>query len=198
MPSYIWGGGTDMDVISTIEGRRSIRAFQNKAVPKETIDKLLELATKAPSGKNRQPWRFAVLQGTKKDELVQVMGNTVSLLNQQDINIGSFEISINVINEAAVVILVFNVFAIPKEAYRHYTLLMDTRSIGAAVQTMLLAAQSFGLGSLWICDVFYCDKEICAWLNRKDALVAAVALGYPNQAPGPRSRKSLQEVVEWL
>jgi len=187
-----------MDVIAAIEERRSIRAFQNKPVPKEIIDKLLELATKAPSGKNRQPWRFAVLQGAKKDELAKVMSNTICLLKQRDINIGSSEISINVINEASVVILVFNAFAIQAEAYRHYTLLMDTQSIGAAVQNMLLAAQSFGLGSLWICDVFYSDQEICAWLNRKDELVAAVALGYPSHSPSPRPRKSLQEVVECL
>ena len=51
-----------MDAIKSIEERRSIRKFQNKIVPKEIIERLLELATKAPSGKNRQPWRFVVLQ----------------------------------------------------------------------------------------------------------------------------------------
>lgn len=40
-----------MDTIKAIEERRSIRKFQNKIVPKETIERLLELATKAPSGK---------------------------------------------------------------------------------------------------------------------------------------------------
>ncbi|WP_395939553.1 nitroreductase family protein [Clostridium sp. DJ247] len=49
-----------MDTIKVIEERRSIRKFQNKIVPKETIERLLELATKAPSGKNRQPWRFVL------------------------------------------------------------------------------------------------------------------------------------------
>lgn len=43
---------------------------------------------------------------------------------------------------------------------------------------MILAAQDFGLGSLWICDIFYCDKEICSWLNSTYELVAAVAQGY--------------------
>ena len=63
---------------------------------------------------------------------------------------------------------------------------------------MLLAAQDFELGTLWICDVFYCSNEICSWLNRKDELVAAVVIGYPNQSPYPRLRKLLQEVIEWL
>jgi nitroreductase len=187
-----------MDVIEAVEARRSIREFQNRAVPKETIEKLLALATKAPSGKNRQPWRFVVLQDKRKDELVKVMNKAVSLLKQQNINIGSCEISINAIKEAAAVILVFNGFSNFEKDYRRYTLLMDTQSIGAAVQTLLLAAQNFGLASLWICDIFYCPNEICTWLNRKDELVAAVAIGYPSQSPAPRPRKLLQEVAEWL
>ena len=63
---------------------------------------------------------------------------------------------------------------------------------------MLLAAQDFELGTLWICDIFHCDKEICSWLNRKDELVAAVAIGYPNQSPYPRPRKLSEEVISWI
>lgn len=62
-----------MDVIRAIEERRSIRKFQDKTVEKERIEKILKLATKAPSGKNRQPWRFIVLQNSKKDELISIM-----------------------------------------------------------------------------------------------------------------------------
>ena len=187
-----------MDAIKAIEERRSIRKFQNKIVPKETIERLLELATKAPSGKNRQPWRFVVIQNRKKDELVNIMENVSSQHKKQNKSIGSFELSTNSINEASAVVLVFNAFSNFEEDYSHYRLLTDTQSIGAAVQTILLAAQDFELGTLWICDIFYCDKEICSWLNRRDELVAAVAIGYPNQSPYPRPRKSLKEVTEWM
>lgn len=187
-----------MDVIKVIEERRSIRKFQDKAVSKEIIKKILELATKAPSGKNRQPWRFVVLQNSKKDDLVNIMKCSLNQYNKQIKPTGSFELSINSINEASAVVLVFNAFSNFEEDYNHNRLLTDTQSIGAAVQTMLLAAQDFELGTLWICDIFYCDKEICSWLNRRDELVAAVAIGYPNQLPYPRPRKLLEEVTEWL
>ncbi|MDR5588930.1 nitroreductase family protein [Clostridium aquiflavi] len=72
------------------------------------------------------------------------------------------------------------------------------QSIGAAIQTLLLAAQDFKLGTLWICDIFHCDKEIYSWLNIKDELVAAVAIGYPNESPYPRPRKLLDKVVKWI
>lgn len=187
-----------MDIIKAIEERRSIRQFQNKIVPKETIERLLELATKSPSGKNRQPWRFVVLQNSKKDELVCIMKNASNLHKKQNKSIGSLDLSTNSINEASAVVLVFNAFSNIEEDYNHNRLLTDTQSIGAAVQNMILGAQNFGLGTLWICDIFYCSSEICSWLNRKDELVAAVAIGYPNQFPYPRPRKLLQEVAEWI
>lgn len=187
-----------MDIIKAIEERRSIRKFQDKTVSKEIIKKILELATKAPSGKNRQPWRFIVLQNSKKDYLVNIMKSSLNQYNKQIKPTGSFELSINSINEASAVVLVFNVFSNFEEDYNHHRLLTDTQSIGAAVQTMLLAAQDLGLGTLWICDIFHCDKEICSWLNRRDELVAAVAIGYPNQLPYSRPRKLLKEVTEWI
>lgn len=76
----------NMDTIKVIEERRSIRKFKNKTVPKETIERLLELAIKAPSGKNRQPWRFVVLQHRKKDDLVDIMVNAASTYKKHILN----------------------------------------------------------------------------------------------------------------
>lgn len=186
-----------MGVIRAIEDRRSIRKFKDKAVSKEIIAKILGLATKAPSGKNRQPWRFIVFQKSKKDELVAIMKDSLNEYKKQNKPTGSFELSINSINEASAVVLVFNAFSNFEEDYNHYRLLTDTQSIGAAIQTLLLAAQDYKLGTLWICDIFHCDAEICSWLNCKEELVAAVAIGYPNQLPYPRPRKLLDEVTKW-
>ncbi|PRX21689.1 nitroreductase [Orenia metallireducens] len=187
-----------MNTLRAIIDRRSIRKFQNKNIPQDMIAQLLELAIKAPSGKNRQPWRFIVLRGQSKRELVKIMNQKVKLLKKQNLSVGSSELSINAISEAPVVILVFNPFSKDEQNNNHNRLLMDTQSIGAAIQTMLLAAQDIGLATLWICDVFYSKREICSWLNRRDELIAAVAIGYANQSPFPRPRKDLSEVVEWL
>lgn len=187
-----------MDIIKAIEARRSIRKFQNKVVPKDTIEKILELAIKAPSGKNRQPWRFIVLQGKKKDELVNLMKNIAYVYRNQNTNTGSYELTINSINESSVLILVFNPYSKIEEDYNYHRLITDTQSIGAAIQTIALVAQNFGLGTLWICDIFYCHNEIMTWLEREDELVAAVAIGYPNEYPHSRPRKLLHEVTEWI
>ncbi len=58
-----------MSVEAAITGRRSIRAFLPKPVPRETIEKVLRIAGRAPSGSNIQPWKVRVLQGAVKAAL---------------------------------------------------------------------------------------------------------------------------------
>lgn len=58
-------------VETAIETRFSARAFLPRAVPRETIERLLEVASRAPSGTNTQPWKVYVLQGASRDALVE-------------------------------------------------------------------------------------------------------------------------------
>lgn len=58
-------------VETAIETRFSARAFLPEPVPRETIERLLEVASRAPSGTNTQPWKVYVLQGASRDSLVQ-------------------------------------------------------------------------------------------------------------------------------
>ncbi len=57
-------------VDEAITSRMSARAFLPEPVPRATLMHLLEVASRAPSGTNTQPWRVYVLQGDKRDELV--------------------------------------------------------------------------------------------------------------------------------
>ena len=51
-----------MELDTCIKGRRSIRKFEDKPVPKEIIDELLEAGVSAPSGMNAKPWRLVVIE----------------------------------------------------------------------------------------------------------------------------------------
>lgn len=57
-------------VEAAITGRMSARAFLSQPVPRALITRLLEVASRAPSGTNTQPWKVYVLQGASKDGLV--------------------------------------------------------------------------------------------------------------------------------
>jgi nitroreductase len=60
----------DNPVDAAIDSRQSMREFLPDAVPKASIEHLLELASRAPSGTNTQPWKVYVLQGASKNALV--------------------------------------------------------------------------------------------------------------------------------
>ena len=59
-----------MAVDAAITSRMSARAFLPQAVPRDTIRHLLDVASRAPSGTNTQPWKVYVLQGASRDALV--------------------------------------------------------------------------------------------------------------------------------
>ena len=63
--------GDPASVDAAILSRHSPRAFLSKPVEKEKIEHILQIAGRSPSGTNTQPWKVYVLQGAKRDELVQ-------------------------------------------------------------------------------------------------------------------------------
>ncbi|MDH4062267.1 MAG: nitroreductase [Aquincola sp.] len=56
-------------VDEAIRSRRAVRAFLPKPVPRETVEDILRVASRAPSGVNTQPWKVTVLTGRAKEEL---------------------------------------------------------------------------------------------------------------------------------
>lgn len=60
---------TTAAVDEAITSRRSIRAYLPTPVPRETLERILEVAARAPSGTNTQPWRVHVLTGEAKERL---------------------------------------------------------------------------------------------------------------------------------
>lgn len=186
-----------MDTLEAIAGRRSIRKFKDRPVPRELIEQILAAAVLAPSGKNMQPWRFVVVEGEKRTEMVAILRDGIRKAKELGRDPGSSEWSANVMEHAPVTVFAFNSESTDDEPGGAMDV-VHVQSIGGAIQTMLLAAHDLGLGTLWICDVFYAYNELRAWLGRTDQMIAAVSIGYADEAPGPRPRMPWQEVTTWL
>ncbi len=58
------------EVDAAIRSRMSTRAFTTQPVQRQTLHDILEVASRAPSGTNTQPWKVYVLQGERRDSLV--------------------------------------------------------------------------------------------------------------------------------
>jgi nitroreductase len=188
-----------MNTLDAISTRRSIRKFKDIPIPEDLLHCILQAAAQAPSGKNKQPWRFVVVKGERRAEMVRLLREGISEMKSQGENVGSSEWSAVVMEHAPVTVFVFNPDGLPPwephSMGQMFDDVVDIQSIGAAIQNMLLAAQELGLGSLWICDVFYAYEQLRGWLGESGEMIAAVSLGFADEAPAARMRKSLADVV---
>ncbi len=161
-----------MAAVQAIYNRRSIRRFQEKSVPEDVLEELLNAGRAAPPAKNRQPWKYIVFGGAQKQELLKVM-------EAENLNTNAKSPFLPVDND------------------EHITELCDTLSIGASIENMLLAAEELGLGTLWIANTCFANRELVTYLETEQQLVGAVAVGYPDETPSQRPRKQLEDFVEY-
>ena len=68
----------DIMTEDTIFKRRSIRLFENKEIPDEILHRILRAGMWAPSPKNRQPWKFIVVKGKAKEEMLACMDKGIA------------------------------------------------------------------------------------------------------------------------
>ena len=195
-------------MISAIYDRRSIRKFTDKPIPQKDITDIIQSGIKAPSSKNRQPWKYIVVQGNAKEEMLEVFRqgiereeNDNALLPESKQHIVAAKYTVDIMAEAPTIIFVVNSLGksilselTPEE--RVYEI-CNIQSIGASIQNMLLAATEKGIGSLWICDIYFAYSELCKWLGNDGQLIAAIAFGYPNESPKERPRRKIEDIVEW-
>jgi len=191
-----------MDVLEAIAGRRSIRAFRDEPIPDETLRTILTAGTQAPSGKNRQPWRFVVVRADRRADMVRVMRQGIARAKSRGEDTGSSEWTARVMERAAATIFIFNREGmhpwLARSIEQQFLDLVNVQSIGAAIQNMALAAQGLGIGSLWICDVFEAYEELRIWLDEEGQMIAALSLGYADESPSARPRKSVDQVTRWM
>ena len=185
-----------MELNQALKGRRSIREYTSKDVSEKLVRQVIEAATFAPSAKNGQQWRFTVLTGNAKKGLTDRFRQELELICKKigEENMGSAFGSCSIMEEAPVVIMVWNAGEMGWETEKH--------SVAAAIQNMLLKAYSLGLGSLWIGDIFFSLEALEQFLGKPWSLLAAVTLGYPAYIPkepwNGGFRKSVDEVAEFL
>ncbi len=198
----------DKNMISAIYDRRSTRKFLDTPIAKKDIREIIESGIKAPSSKNRQPWKYIVVQGNEKEKMLHAFRQGISreengdaMLPQSRQHIDGAKYTADIMEQAPVVVFVVNTLG--KDLMENISVeervseICNTQSVGASIENMLLAATDKGIGSLWICDIYFGYSELCDWLDHEGQLIAAIAFGYSNEFPRERPRKKFEEVVEW-
>jgi nitroreductase len=164
-----------MSVLDVIKNRGSIRRYQPKPVPKESLMKVMESAQFAQSAANRQPWQFVlVTDAAMKKRLVEAARNQAF------------------VGEAAAVVVCL---ANPGESARVGPFDGFLIDLAIAIENMALAAWDLGLGSCWIGA--FSENSVKELLGVPDHLrvVSLLTLGYPDEKPRPKNRKPLKEIL---
>lgn len=191
-----------MNTLDVIAARRSIRRFKDTPLPDDLLQTILTAATQAPSAKNRQPWRFVVVQGDERAEMVRIMRHGIEAMVDQGHDTGSALGSARIMEQAPVTVFVLNPEGLhpwlTRSIEQMFIDVINVQSIGAAIQNMLLAASDLGLGSLWIGDIFYAYEALREWLGTESQLIAAVSFGYPDESPPARPRRAADQVTRWM
>ena len=94
------------------------------------------------------------------------------------------EHTLSVMRQAPLLIFITDIYgtdiAAPLTADEHEFEICNTLSIGAAIQNMTLAAQELGIGSLWVCNTCFAQRELNKLLGGE--VRAALVLGYPAES----------------
>ena len=199
---------TRTDTLATLlRGRRSVRKFRDRPVPRELIEQILEAARWAPSPHGRQPWRFIVLTRPEmKNLLADRMGETWRHNLQMDgqdsevVNLRLDKSRQRILN-APVIILpclyLEDLDRYPDERRQADETTMAIQSIGAAIQNMLLMAYDLGLDAGWMCAPLFCPEIVCDALNLDTRLIpqAMITVGYAAADPQRRERLPLSNLI---
>lgn len=180
-----------MDLYEAMRGRRSIRRYQQDRPPREVLEKIFDAALWAPSGMNRQNWRFYVLTGERKDELVRICSASIEYLEpvlqerfaDKPKIIESTRKFFQRLGGAPVVICAYFEPGPGEE-------IVSYQNVAAAIQNLLLAAYAEGLGTCWMTGPVHVAAEINRYLGIEDlTLVAVIPIGYPDESPKPPPRR---------
>ena len=193
----------EIGLFEAIETQRAIRRFKPDAVPDEDIDRLIYAATKAPSGANRQPWKFIVIRDSVLKRSIADL-----YLRSWTASYGERAAPPPVIQptvRASAAHLAEHIHEVPIlilaciEHDGSPSAMGRGSSIYPAVQNILLAARGLGLGSVITTLHKRYEDEIKELLHIPHNVETAALLpvGYPAEGVsyGPTRRAPVEEVI---
>ena len=194
---------SELSLFEAIYTTRAIRKFKTDPIPDSVLRKVLEAAGQAPSGGNRQPWRFIVIRDQQVKSKVSDLvlrtqqppeGSNVDRQDSSSVSPGvAFAKSLA---EVPVIIIVC--------AQKPAT--VGPWSVGPfgqtypAVENLLLAARAFGLGGTITTGYRSLEPEIKDLLGLPESVdsTCLIPLGFPLDSEGERhGKKSRKPIEDW-
>src|SRR5574344_435925 len=173
-------GGVDTEtiVMDNLLTRTSIRAYKNKPVEEEKIEKLLRAAMAAPTAGNKQPWKFVVIKDKKTLKAISEHFPTMTMAE----------------NAALAIVVCGDLnLTFPKDGRDYWV-----EDVSAATENLLLAAHAMGLGAVW-CGIYPMQERVDylkGMLDMPENIVPlnVIPIGYPAENPAPKDKWNQESV----
>ncbi len=164
-------------VLSLARNRRRVQTFDDRPVPEEALECVLECGRWAPSAKEAQPWRFVVVRnGLTRSRIAEAAFNHPHARTAPVIVAGCARIHSHVSGTGR-----------PSHPV----------DLAAAVQSMVLGAADLGLSSAWITGFRESSVRDALGIPDPVPVIALLALGYPDGLEPLPEREPREEVVAW-
>lgn len=165
-------GDSTAVVLNNIMTRTSIRAYQDRPIEDEKLEKLLRAAMAAPSAGNKQPWNFVVVKDKNILRAISANLNTMKMAEKAPL---------------AIIVCGDMTKTFPGEGLDYWV-----EDASAASENLLLAAHSMGLGAVW-CGIYPLKERISflkELLHLPENIVPlnVVPIGYPAEDPAPKDK----------
>jgi nitroreductase len=164
-----------MDLYEAIKSRYSVRSYLNKPVEQEKLDRILDAARLAPSGSNRQPWKFVLVRDAEtRKKLVHACSNQ------------------EFVSQAPVVIAAVGLMP---DRIMSCGVPGDPVDVAIALEHVALAATAEGLGTCWIGSFHQDQIRALLGIPANAKVIEMMTLGYPADLPQPKTRKPMKQLV---
>jgi nitroreductase len=195
------------ETLRSIHARHSVRTFTEQPVREEDLNTILDAANRAPSAHNQQSWRFVILRNQKKQELAELVSARAGdfprpssiLLRMASRSIIGAPIVVAVANTGELIRHGAELFQVDKEAARDFFRTMEIQSSAAAVENLLVAATSLGIGSVWLGILFLMKRDVLDFLGEPAGeFMAVIPLGYPAKTTEGPKKRPLEALIRYL
>lgn len=176
-----------MKFLDLVQARQSDRAYLDKPVETDKLERILEAARLAPSACNAQPWKFIVV--TDAEKRMQIADATASKLLSMNHFTKQAPIQLVLVEENANFTSNVGGWATNKH-YPHIDL-------GIIASHVTLAATDEGLGS---CIIGWCDEkkvQKALEIPKNKRVMLIILLGYSSQSKREKKRKNIAEIVSY-
>ena len=188
----------DNPVLRAIQSRRSVSRVRSERPSRSQVETVISAGLQAPNHHKTEPWRFVVVAGSAREALGLVMEKSLKARLPEPESEAGRALLAKERNKPLRAPVLIAMAVVPSDHPKAIEI-EEVASGAAAVENMLIAAESLGLGAMWRTGDAAYDPAVKRFLGLPDEahIVAFVYLGHPDMPQLPERSRDLDRFTVW-